>query len=195
MIFFAQRFRFFTGGFIPSLVFSLLSCSLNYGNDTETDTDYPEFAFYNASLVRYENARQTLQVSASQIEKYRGSSASYAKNATFTTWNEQGEKENEGSCALLKADSTAKQYVLLDGITLKNGDFEIEATSLFWDGASEQMISGSDEIVVLKRDDVQMEGRGFSASGRDKSFSFSGMVDGVITVSGEEREASNDGEK
>lgn len=174
---------------IPAAIFVLISsCSLNYGNDSENDTMYPEFSFSGVSLVRYENARQTVQMSADQIEKYRGENATYAQNAAFTTWNDSGEIENEGKCSLLKADSDSKKYVLLDGIKLKSAsqNFEIEATSLFWDGKSEQMTSGADELVVLSREDLQMEGRGFQASGIDKSFSFRGKVDGVITTNAED---------
>ena len=181
-----------TRGIIPLLVFLfalLQSCSLNYGNESENDTAYPEFTFYKTTLVRYENARQTLEMSAEQIEKYRGSASTYAKNASFATWDNSGKKENEGKCSLLKADSDEKQYTLLDGIKLKSlsQDFEIEATSLFYDGKNEEMISGKNELVVLTRDNLQMEGRGFSASGVDKSFSFSGKVDGSITTKGEEQ--------
>ena len=165
-------------------IFCFFSCSLNYGTEGENDTDYPEFAFYGATLVRYEDAKQTVNMSASQIEKYRGSSATYAKDASFSTWKSDGSLENEGRCDLLKADSDTKQYMLLGGIALKSEsqNFEIEASSLYWDGKNEQMTSGKDELVVLTREDLQMEGRGFSASGVDKSFSFAGKVDGVITT-------------
>lgn len=188
-----------TWGKVPLLLCSslfLFSCSLNYGNEDENDTSYPEFSFYGAKLVRYENAKQTLDMSAERIEKYRGSNATYAKNAEFSTWNDNGEKETEGKCTLLKADSDTKQYTLLDGITLKSfsESFEIEASSLFYDGKEEQLISGKDSLVVLTRDDLQMEGREFSASGIDKSFSFSASIDGVITTKSESdnREKENE---
>ena len=182
-----------TGGIIPLLVFLfvlLQSCSLNYGNESENDSAYPEFTFYSTTLVRYENARQTVKMSADQIEKYRSSTSTYAKNASFSTWDDFGKKENEGKCSLLKADTDEKQYTLLDGIKLKSlsQGFEIEATSLFYDGKNEEMISGKNELVVLTRDNLQMEGRGFSASGVDKSFSFIGKVDGSITTNEEENE-------
>ena len=184
MIFNPKRFRL-ARGFVPLFVFiTLSSCSLNYGDDGENDTKYPEFAFYDATLVRYEKSRKTVELSAERIEKYRGSNASFAKNASFSTWNSDGSAQNEGKCALLKADSDEKKYVMLDGIMLKSEsqNFTIEATSLFYDGKTEQMVSGENELVVLKRDDLLMEGRGFSASGIDKSFRFAGLVDGTITT-------------
>ena len=185
MIFFPKRFRL-TRGFVPLFVFilSLSSCSLNYGDDSENDTKYPEFAFYDAKLIRFEKARKTVELSAERIEKYRGSNASFAKNASFSTWNSNGSAQNEGKCTLLKADSDEKKYIMLDGIMLKSEshNFTIEASSLFYDGKTEQMVSGENELVILKRNDLLMEGRGFSASGIDKSFRFSGLVDGSITT-------------
>lgn len=172
-------------------IFSLSSCSLNYGDASENDTKYPEFAFYDAKLIRFEKAQKTVELSAEQIEKYRGSNASFAKNASFSTWNKDASAQNEGKCTLLKADSDEKKYIMLDGIMLKSEalNFTIEASSLFYDGKTEQMVSGENELVILKRDDLLMEGRGFSASGIDKSFRFSGIVDGSINT-----ENSNEGE-
>ena len=56
----------------------------------------------------------------------------------------------------------------------------IEADSLNFNKKTEQITSGKSSEVRLKKNDIMMQGYGFSASGVSKSFSFVDTVSGTI---------------
>ena len=63
----------------------------------------------------------------------------------------------------------------------KGQNVEIHAQNLRWDGKSEQLVSGSNDTVHIKKDNLELEGSGFSASGVSQSFHWSKAFHGTIT--------------
>ena len=169
---------------IQTVFFSalLISCSLNYDEQVKSEGVVPEFTFTNAKFSRYEGKKKSMELDAESLEQYKSDSASFAKNATFRTWKKDGTLETEGKCILLGLNTNDKIYTMFNDIILKNfeQELEIHAQNLKWDGATEQLVSGKNDTVRIKRGDLELEGKGFSASGLSKSFSFSQRVNGTI---------------
>ncbi len=179
----------------PLTLILFLSCSLNYGEQVDTQNSVPEFIFKNTSYKKYKDSKLSMEMNASIIEQYKTNSLSYADNAKFKTWNEDGELETEGSCALLSMDQTEKLYTMFKSIVIKNysQSMEIQAENLKWNGQNEQLVSGVSDLVFLKKDKLELEGTGFSASGVSKSFEFTGKVTGSMDTSkSDEREAKDE---
>ena len=167
------------------VLLTLSSCTLRYGQQVNSEDSVPELTFSNVQLTRYEEANPSLQLNAIQIEQYKNNSI-YAQDATFTTWNKEQEVETEGSCVLLGIETKEERYTLFNNILIKNysENVRIQADSLRWNGKTEQLTSGANDRVTLTKDDMQLTGTGFSASGISRQYSFSGKVSGTVTNEG-----------
>ena len=171
------------------------SCSLDYNQGTNSEAAIPEFLFSNATFNRYEDNRLTMSLEALQLEQYKSDGATYGQDVSFKTWNKKNELDTVGTCGLLSANTKDKIYTLFNNIVLKSNtqNVEIYADNLKWDGNSEQLTTGVTDKVSIKRDDVYIEGRGFSASGVSRSFAFSQPVSGTIET-GKSKNKKQEGE-
>ena len=176
-----------------SLIFAsslFLSCSLKYDEGSESKNITPELKFENLQFRRYEDEKITMKLYAEQMEQYKGNGSAYAKKTSFETWDSEGNLTSEGSCILLGMDREKETYLLFNDIIMNNieQNFKIYAQKLKWDSKTKQLTSSADEKIYLLRDDVEMEGYGFSASGVSKSFSFEKPVTGTITTKDDQEE-------
>ena len=165
--------------------FVLTSCSLNYGSGTSAEVVIPEFTFDDVTFNRIEDNVHIIETKADRIEQYRDNTTTYIKNARFRTFSKTDRQvETEGSCGLLSADTENKRYMLFNNITLINHvrDLEIIGASLSWSGSTEQLTSGRNDRITIRRtlnnSQSVLTGTGFSASGISGSFSFAGGVSG-----------------
>lgn len=167
---------------IAILISLFSSCSLKYGTDLTEEEALPEFIFENSNFSRYNENVKTLELNANRLEQYKNGNSMYAKNVEFNIFDDNGALETTGSCGLMGADTNEKKYTLFDDIKISNqkDKLEISAQNLKWNGKTEQLISGLKDIVTIKKDNTELRGSGFSASGVTKSFSFTGSVSGSV---------------
>lgn len=160
----------------------LSGCSLKYGMTVYDESSIPEFSFDNAKFTRYENNKISMQLDAERLEQYNSGRSMYAKNVSFKTINNEGNAETEGTCGLISVDNNKEQYIMYDQIQINNikEELQISADSLKWNGKSEQLTSGKNEMVTIKQKNTTMYGSGFSASGVSKKYAFTGVVSGTI---------------
>lgn len=182
--------------FFCTAAFSILlslSCSLKYDEPVNSENVTPELQFKNIDYKRYEDKKLTTQIKAEVLERYRGDGAAYAKQASFYSWNKKGELTTEGSCALLGIDSNNDIYTLFNSIFLHNIDqnFSLKASNLKWNGKTKQLTSGKGDTVFVLRDDIEIEGTGFSASGITQSFIFENSVVGEINTKDDSEDEGN----
>ena len=179
--------------FLSIIFFFLASCSLKYSETVNSEDTVPEFVFEDTNLVRYENNRPTLELSAGSLEQYKNTDETYGKDVNFKAYNDAGEVETEGSCGIIFADSEKKTYELYDDINLYNVPENVRfyANMLKWNGNTEQLISGRSDMVKIEKDDTIMRGNGFTASGISKTFSFRGNITGTIETSDDEKNEDN----
>ncbi len=189
-----SRYRFFRFILWGAVFLVLSACSLRYTEEANTEDLVPEFSFENMSLSRYSNNTIELQINADTFEQYKGNTENYAKNADFTTWDKDGKIESQGSCKLLGIDGKNNVYTMFDDITIKNfsDNFEINANALKFNSDTEQLVSGTDDKVSIVRDDIEIVGTGFSASGVSKSFAFTTLESGTIYTNDETDNASEE---
>ena len=175
-------------------VFILLSsCSLKYSETVNSEDKVPEFVFEDTKMIRYEDNKPSLEVSAATLEQYKNTNESYGKDISFISYDKEGKTETEGSCGIIFADSGKKVYELYDDINVYNVPEKMRffANVLKWDGATEQLTSGRSDMVKIEKDDTIMRGSGFSASGISKKFSFRGNITGTIETS-DDKEAAGE---
>ena len=179
--------------FLSIIFFFLASCSLKYSETVNSEDTVPEFVFEDTNLVRYENNRPTLELSAGSLEQYKNTDETYGKDVSFKAYSDAGEVETEGSCGIIFTDSEKKTYELYDDINLYNVPENVRfyANMLKWNGNTEQLISGRSDMVKIEKDDTIMRGNGFTASGISKTFSFRGNITGTIETSDDEKNEDN----
>ncbi len=158
------------------------SCSLEYYKAQNSEDSLPEFIFNDANFSRYENGKSKIKLQAEKIEQYKSDSSTYAQNAEFDSYDDDGNLEATGSCGLLEAKTGDEKYKLFKNINLNmiSQKMKIKAESLSFDKKSEQITSDSDSQVQLSKDGMNVTGTGFSGSGVSKSFSFEYGVNGTI---------------
>ncbi len=185
--------------FAAVLVLSVFSasCSLKYDQEGANESTLPELTFTNVVYSTYEKGKLSLRLEADLLEQYKDNSSAFAKNVKFSSW-ESGKKNTEGQCLLLSINSKEEIYTLYQDILIHSyeQETELKAQNLKWNGKTEQLTSGKDEEVYLKRNDLELSGSGFSASGVSQSFQFTGRITGYAEPSQEaENPAENSAEK
>lgn len=172
---------------LPVLLSAVCSCSLKYGTPLYDEQNIPEFSFDNVKFNRFEDGRISMSLEAAGIEQYKDGKTTCAKDIDFKLLDEDGKVSTEGFCALLFADSDAEKYILYDNIKLHTvkDDITVSADTIKWNGKSEQLTSGRNDTVTIKKGNTVISGSGFSASGVSRSFAFTGVVTGeAYTESG-----------
>ena len=166
------------------------SCSLDYETQINADSYTPEFVFTNLTLHRYEKEKLSIELQAELMEQYKGNAASFAKQSEFTTWTSDGNLDTMGMCKLISINSNEKLYTLFGDIHIYNeGEkVNIEADNLRYNGKNEQLTSGKTESVHIFKDDLDLTGLDFSASGVSHSYTFAGKVQGIMQTNDSEAE-------
>lgn len=157
------------------------SCSLRYGEEVSSTETTPEFTFQNVTYTIYQNGGKTFNIECSQLEQYQNSS-SYANDATFTSWNNLGQKETTGSCNLISIETNQNIYTLYGDISVNNLDQNllIQTDYLKWNNNSQQLQSNNQSLVTIQKDDLTVTGTGFSASGVSKTYTFNSNISGTL---------------
>ncbi len=172
------------------------SCSLDYFEHNDASSSSPEFVFFDAVFTRTENNAPNIRMSVSQLEQYSDGGYTFAKQPDFTLFDSDEVASIIGYCDLLSANTDTDEYVFYGDVSLISyeHDAKVEAGNLRWRGNDEVFQAAPDETVTIsiggldsKQGDASgnstelfIEGTGFSASGVDFSYSFSGPVRGSI---------------
>lgn len=176
---------------------TFISCSLDYEEKESPEAKVPEIIFSNATFSRYEGGSVKMQMQSEKLEQYKTDSATFGKNVTFKTWNNKGEISNTGKSDFLGMSNENGVYTLFGNIEIlyNQDNTSIKADSLRWNEKTEQLTSGEDDSVTIKRDDLELRGKGFSASGISKKYSFSGYVEGILTPKEKDAESTEEKNK
>lgn len=169
----------------------MLSCSLKYEEQVDTAAVTPELELIDAELTQYKDNKVSLRLSSDILEQYKSDNSTFAQGVNFKSWDDKGELETEGKCDLLGLNREEEIYTLFNNIYLNNvkQGFVIRAQNLKWISKSEQLLSGKDDTVYIERDDITIEGAGFTASGVSQTFEFAKPVSGIITVNEDKEDA------
>jgi len=168
---------------IVFLTLLMISCSLNYNDAENKESLSPEFIFYDTQFKRTENGIVKLFFSADQLEQYSGVDAMYGINIKFSTFNEQSTKTIDGQCNLFSADNTNKIYQLFDDVSIKSykNNAKIITNNLKWNAQTETLVTSKDDPVTITIDGLTINGIGFSASGKDITYSLEKNVTGTLS--------------
>lgn len=170
------------------LLSAFCSCSLKYDQTTDTKGSVPEIIFTNVKFCRYERNSQKLSLASSKLEEYKSDGAYFAVDAQFQTWDSNGNVDTKGSCGLIGILPQKNTYSLLNGVEIENNSqgIKIAAQTMQWNSQTEQLTFAKEDEVHFTHGDLDLSGKGFSASGVSGRFEFDGPVEGSITTGGQE---------
>lgn len=166
------------------------ACSVKYNDDRKNAAEeVPEVVFFDTEIKRVEGGADKVLLNAAIIEQYTGGVKNYGENVKFITIDD-GKVSARGECRLLCADTQREEYLLFDDISLINKErgVDITADSIKWDGGSEQLTTGREDDISIKKGNTLIHGKAFSASGISGAFTFTGAVSGEIDTDDTEGE-------
>ncbi len=180
---------------IPLLL--LISCSLDYFEQEDSESTSPEFVFFDTTFNRIENNKLSLVMDVAQVEQYSEGGLMFAKQPNFTLYDSNEKVSAIGFCDTLSANTERDEYTFYGNVSIISyeNDARIEAENLRWNGDMEMFSGAIGESVLIfvggnnvgesgvineNSTELIVEGQGFSASGVDFSYSFSGPVSGSI---------------
>lgn len=175
-----------------SFSLSCIACSLDYGNNEIDESSSPDFIFYNNTFYRVENNILRVKVEADTLEQYVDKEMLYGKNVSFSVFNSDKEKEINGFCNYLRANTEIEEYQFYENVQLQSYEQNIEifCTSLRWNNKAEIISTEKNQPVTLifggldsastDSSKTTVEAQGFRLSISDVSYSLSGPIKGSL---------------
>lgn len=162
------------------LIFSLSGCSLKYNSELISEENVPQIRLENIVMRRYSDNKKNLELTSSIYEQYKNASQSYARNASFTLYDSDMNETSKGVTGIISSNSSDQIFALFDGIEFydQNQNIKIAGDSLKWNGKTEQLVSAKNSEITIKKDDLVITGKDFSASAVSNTFLFSDSVHG-----------------
>lgn len=162
------------------LLFSLSGCSLKYNSELISEENVPQIRLENIVMRRYSDNKKNLELTSSIYEQYKNASQSYARNASFTLYDSNMNETSKGVTGIISSNSNDQIFALFDGIEFydQNQNIKIAGDSLKWNGKTEQLVSAKNSEITIKKDDLIITGKDFSASAVSNTFLFSNSVRG-----------------
>lgn len=182
-----KALRILSEGFLFGFLCINTACSLDYGTTSQAQVQSPEFIFYDVRFIRVEHNSAKLETEAAKLEQYAGIDAMYGERVRFVLYDDNGKISVEGSCKLLSADREKDLYHFFSGIDMYSQEHRarVSADNLRWNGKREILDSGKKDrvrIIMETENGTRFEtaGTGFIAQKKDRSFSFSGGIEGAL---------------
>ena len=188
-----MKYRIRTGKTVRLFLFCALSalqpsCSLDYGQASQVQIASPEFIFHDAEFTRVERNKAKVTVRAARLEQYRGTDSMYAKDVSFTVYDDKQQPSVTGSCSILAAEPENKKYYFFSHVHIASTEHRarISAENLCWNEETLTLESGKqDKVRVLVETDegtlIETEGTGFISRQKDLTFAFTQDVSGSVT--------------
>lgn len=144
----------------------LFSCSLTYQSEDPDVSHVPELVFSDAHFVSYEDGKVSIVLEAGVLEQYQDHSALYGSQIRFASYDKEGKLSAEGRSQMISANSSDKLYSLLGGVEIESFEEDVlfQAESISWDGRSEQLVTGTADIMHLTKGSRLQEDGGLEAA-------------------------------
>jgi LPS export ABC transporter protein LptC len=168
-------------------------CSFEYGSLNSSGEEQPEIVMYDVEYVRVENGEPMVQFKAEKAEQYDENRTMKLSNFSFTQFN-QNEDDTSGFAGSGVIDLDSKDVVLNDGVYIDavSEDMQISTAELNWKDKTKELNAGINEEVFVERSDgTVINGSGFSADLRTRTWEFESGISGTYVYT----EAEESGEE
>ena len=165
----------------------MAACSFSYDMYPQNDDD-PNLVMENAEYVRMINGNPEIRLNAEEIRQYEVKHTMELDNFSFEQYNPAQEAQEEipdinarGKAGLAHMETDTRNVFLSNGVTLEvvSEDFSMETAEISWQD-KERLLNAPGSVHIRRSDGTTMQGTGFSADVRRRSWEFESMVEGTI---------------
>jgi LPS export ABC transporter protein LptC len=167
--------------YLAASFFLFWSCSFDYGQLEATDEEQPEIIMHDVEYVRVENGEPMVQFKAEKAEQYEESRTMKLSNFSFTQYN-HNEEDTSGFAGSGVINLDSKDVLLDTGVKIDavSEDILISTESLNWKDKTKELDAGlQGEVFVERPDGTIINGKGFKANLRTRTWEFSGGISGT----------------
>ncbi|WP_304226075.1 LPS export ABC transporter periplasmic protein LptC [Gracilinema caldarium] len=168
--------------FVTILIVSS-ACSFDYSSVSETESERPDLVMQDVDYVRVKDGKITLHMQADQVDRFEQKRLLQVQNIRFEQFSkENSSPEAVGSAGYAQFWTATSDASFAEGvrITVNSEDLSVEASTLQWNNGQKKLFGPQNDQVLLKRKDGSiLSGKGFSADGRSRSWTFAGPVSGT----------------
>jgi LPS export ABC transporter protein LptC len=175
------------GKIIAVLALLTAACSFNY--DTQSgDNEDPDLIMEYAEYVRIENGNPVFKVNADEVRRYEAKHSMELDNFAFDQYNSAPEDYEKipdinvrGFAGKARIETDTNNFFMSGGVYLEvnSEDVVLETGDLSWKD-KERMLTAPGKLSITRSNGTTMEGTGFSADARKKSWEFESDVEGSI---------------
>jgi len=174
------------------------SCSFDYSPGRESEKNKPDIIMEDIEYVRVRGGDPLVRFKAEYAERWEDRQIMEFRNFIFEQMEDKGETLNaEGRAGSAVVQTGSGDIALSDGvkIDIKTEDIIIRTAGLEWIDKEKHLLGGETDIVEIESTDgTSFIGIGFSANARDRTWAFSGRVEGSYVESEDEEDDTIDGE-
>jgi len=171
------------------LLLALFTAACSFDYDTQTgDEENPDLIMTYAEYVRIENGNPVFKVDADEVRRYEAKHAMELDNFAFNQYNtvpEDNEKIPDinvrGFAGKARIETDTNNFYMSRGVYLEvnSEDITLETGDISWKD-NERLLNAPGKLSITRSNGTAMEGVGFSADARKKSWKFESDVKGSI---------------
>jgi len=189
---------FSKGFFLFAAILLSVSCSFDYSPGRESEKNKPDIIMEDIQYVRVRGGDPLVRFQAEYAERWEDRQIMEFRNFIFEQMEDQGETLNaEGRAGAAVVQTGSGDISLSDGvkIDIKTEDIIIRTAGLEWIDKEKHLLGGETDIVEIESSDgTSFIGIGFSANARDRTWAFSGRVEGRYVETEDEEDDTAGGE-
>jgi len=169
--------------------FLLGACSFDYGAG-ESERSRPDIVMENIEYTRVRGGDILARFRGEHAERWESSQIMRITSFSFEQMEDKGQTVNvEGSAGAAEVQLESGDISLFDGVTIRieSEDVIINIDRIEWKDKTKTLSGGEEERVDIQRSDgTNFSGLGVFADIRNRTWSFSGGVEGTYVEEDEE---------
>ncbi len=171
--------------FILLSVLLLISCSAKEESESSSLMEtgiYPDLIMENTSAQVGQEDASPITLNAGKMTLYSKDGYARLEDFNFTSYNEEGEVETEGSAEKGKIELDGSRIELEGKVTFSRplDDMSVNAENLVYDRNNDEITTTGS--VVVKSKEGTIEGESFKGDLREKVYSFSSIGKGDFNL-------------
>jgi len=159
-----------------------LSCTFDYGETEDSQSELPDLVMLNVEYIRVKSADPIARVQAERAERYEKQGVMKLENFTFEQLGDKGQEVNsQGGAGNAMLEINSGDITMSNGVRIEveSEDVILETEKLEWKDETHILSTDAeDKVEIYRENGTHFTGIGLTANARDRSFEFSGGVNG-----------------
>ena len=170
------------------------SCSFDYGQSGDKESETPDLVMENVEYVRVRSADPIARFHAERAERYEKQGVMKLSNFTFEQYGERGEEVNAYGTAGFASIEIESGNVFMDEgvlIEVESEDIILETKQLDWKDEPRTLSTPpTNEVHIYQDSGTSFTGIGLRVDARNRTYEFTGNVFGIFISTDDETEGA-----